>query len=43
MTNWIDPRYKDVVEAIRRAQDVRRTDPDGDQAPVRGFIVPSAG
>ncbi|MER6516169.1 MULTISPECIES: hypothetical protein [unclassified Streptomyces] len=37
MTEWIDPRYADIVSELREQQ----SDPDrrGPQ-PVRGFIVP---
>lgn len=37
MTEWIDPRYADVVAELREQQ----SEPDrrGPQ-PVRGFIVP---
>ncbi len=34
MTEWIDPRYRDVVREL----DARQREPD--QPPVRGFLVP---
>ncbi|MCY0956212.1 hypothetical protein [Streptomyces sp. H27-H5] len=38
MTEWIDPRYADVVAELRKQQD--GPDRRGPQQPVRGFIVP---
>lgn len=35
---WIDPRYADIVAAMRQAQAQR----GGDARPVRGFVVPAS-
>ncbi|MFI5983081.1 hypothetical protein ACIBEA_19680 [Streptomyces sp. NPDC051555] len=39
MTEWIDPRYADLVAEWDAARTTDSRDPDGPQ-PVRGFIVP---
>lgn len=36
MTEWIDPEYADVVDAMRAAQSAQTPDRNG---PVRGFVV----
>ncbi|WP_277816753.1 hypothetical protein [Streptomyces sp. AcH 505] len=35
---WIDPRYADLVKAMKQAAEQRRE--SGDARPVRGFVVP---
>ncbi|WP_267887242.1 hypothetical protein [Streptomyces sp. WM6372] len=40
MTEWIDPRYEDVVAALHEHE---RTGWRELQQPVRGFIVPEPG
>lgn len=37
---WIDPRYAEVVEAMKPAQTARDESPEGDPIPMRGFIIP---
>ncbi|MET9954197.1 hypothetical protein ABZ135_21975 [Streptomyces sp. NPDC006339] len=40
MTEWIDPRYAELVAAMRRAQ-CPPQDPDrSGPRPARGFVVP---
>lgn len=38
MTEWIDPRYADLVEALNAALRVQGPDRQG-RVPVRGFVV----
>jgi hypothetical protein len=38
MSEWIDPRYAELVAAWKRAQQPDRETQEG--RPVRGFIVP---
>ncbi|WP_272925673.1 hypothetical protein [Streptomyces sp. SID3212] len=39
MVEWIDPRYAEVVEAMRQAAE--GVDPESsDPVPMRGFIIP---
>lgn len=38
MSEWIDPRYAELVKAWKRAQQPGSRDPE--PKPVRGFIVP---
>ncbi|MET9319733.1 hypothetical protein ABZX75_05975 [Streptomyces sp. NPDC003038] len=40
MTEWIDPRYADLVAEWRAAQEPDSRDPD-EPRPVRGFLFPS--
>lgn len=39
---WIDPRYAEVVEAMRQAAESDDSEP-GETLPVRGFIIPPTG
>jgi len=39
MSEWIDPRYADLVAAWKRAQQPKSRNPQ-EARPVRGFIVP---
>ncbi|MBW8090624.1 MULTISPECIES: hypothetical protein [Streptomyces] len=40
---WINPKYADLVKAMRQAQaEAARQDPP-ETSPVRGFIVPDPG
>ncbi len=40
---WINPKYADLVKAMRQAQaNASRQDPP-DFRPVRGFVVPGTG
>ncbi|MET7761690.1 hypothetical protein ABZS71_06500 [Streptomyces sp. NPDC005393] len=40
---WINPKYADVVKAMRQAQaEASQQDPPVTQ-PVRGFVVPDSG
>ncbi|WP_275559250.1 hypothetical protein [Streptomyces sp. 5-6(2022)] len=40
---WINPKYADLVKAMRQAQaEASQQDPP-ETSPVRGFIVPDAG
>ncbi|WP_262986962.1 hypothetical protein [Streptomyces sp. FBKL.4005] len=41
MSEWIDPRYADLVAAWKRAQQPDSCDPES--KPERGFIIPSKG
>ncbi|MFF5534090.1 hypothetical protein ACFY71_16625 [Streptomyces cinerochromogenes] len=41
MSEWIDPRYADLVAAWKRAQQPDSRDPE--PKPARGFIIPSKG
>ncbi|HEY5837171.1 hypothetical protein [Streptomyces sp.] len=38
---WIDPRYADVIAAMRQAEAARRG-PETDRRRVRGLFLPSA-
>ena len=38
MSEWIDPRYADLVAAWKRAQQPTSRDPQEDR-PVRGFVI----
>lgn len=38
MTEWIDPRYANTIEALREVQTAQVPDRQG-PAPVRGFVV----
>ncbi|MFJ2646066.1 hypothetical protein ACIO1C_04940 [Streptomyces sp. NPDC087420] len=39
---WIDPRYAEVVEAMKQAAESE--DPESSEpAPMRGFIIPPKG
>lgn len=38
MSQWIDPRYADLVAAWKRSQEPDSRDPE-EPRPVRGFIV----
>ncbi|GAA2199979.1 hypothetical protein [Streptomyces bangladeshensis] len=42
MSEWIDPRYEELVAAWRRAQQPESRDPREPQ-PRRAFIVPPRG
>jgi hypothetical protein len=42
MSEWIDPRYAELVAEWRRAQEPDSRDPQ-DPRPVRAFIVPREG
>ncbi|WP_279616523.1 hypothetical protein [Streptomyces cellostaticus] len=37
MSEWIDPRYADLVAAWKRTQQPKSRDPE--PKPVRGFII----
>ncbi|MFI1762046.1 hypothetical protein ACH41H_08365 [Streptomyces sp. NPDC020800] len=39
MSEWIDPRYAELVAAFKRAQQPASRGPQQER-PVRGFIVP---
>ncbi|MEV7288348.1 hypothetical protein AB0O01_28020 [Streptomyces sp. NPDC093252] len=39
MSEWIDPRYAELVAAWKRAQRPGSRDPQQDR-PVRGFLIP---
>ncbi|MET9508935.1 hypothetical protein ABZX62_10735 [Streptomyces flavidovirens] len=39
MSEWIDPRYAELVAAWKRAQQPNSRDPQ--PRPVRGFIIPA--
>ncbi|WP_275404824.1 hypothetical protein [Streptomyces sp. SID10815] len=39
MSEWIDPRYAELVAAWKRAQQPDSRDPRAPR-PVRGFVVP---
>ncbi|MFH9658593.1 hypothetical protein ACH4NF_10815 [Streptomyces sp. NPDC017248] len=41
MSEWIDPRYADLVAAWKRAQEPGSRDPE--PQPKRAFIVPPKG
>ncbi|WP_333736360.1 hypothetical protein [Streptomyces sp. IBSBF 2806] len=41
MSEWIDPRYAELVEAWKRTQQPQSRDPQ--PQPKRGFIVPPKG
>ncbi|MFJ9020819.1 hypothetical protein ACIRPU_12665 [Streptomyces sp. NPDC102259] len=41
MSEWIDPRYAEVVAAWKRTQQPQSRDPQ--PQPKRGFIVPPKG
>ncbi|MEV0034760.1 hypothetical protein [Streptomyces sp. NPDC050804] len=36
---WIDPRYAELVAAMKRAE-AEQSDADDEPRPLRGFIVP---
>lgn len=38
MTEWIDPRYADIVEAPRKVRQAQTPNRQG-LVPVRGFVV----
>jgi hypothetical protein len=38
MSEWINPRYADLVAAWKRAQQPQSRDPE--PKPARGFIIP---
>lgn len=40
MAEWIDPRYADVIAAMRRAQAARKGPDDTGPLRVRGFVIP---
>ncbi|AEM83163.1 hypothetical protein [Streptomyces violaceusniger] len=37
---WIDPRYADLVAAMRKAQAETSRQAPPDNWPIRGFIIP---
>ncbi|MFK4797773.1 hypothetical protein ACI3K5_03655 [Streptomyces sp. MPA0124] len=39
MSEWIDPRYAELVAAWKRSQQPTSRDPQ-DERPVRGFVIP---
>ncbi|MEU0576765.1 hypothetical protein ABZ465_05550 [Streptomyces griseoincarnatus] len=39
MSEWIDPRYAELVAVWKRAQQPESRDPQ-EPRPVRGFVVP---
>jgi hypothetical protein len=41
MTEWIDPRYADVIAAMRRAQAARKGPNDTGPLRTRGFVLPA--
>lgn len=41
MSEWIDPRYAELVAAWRRTQEPDSRDPQ--ERPVRGFVIPPKG
>jgi hypothetical protein len=38
---WINPKYADVMKALRGAQQARQDSRERDTRPVRGFILPA--
>jgi hypothetical protein len=41
MSEWINPRYKGLVAAWKRAQQTSSRESQQRESPVRGFIFPS--
>ena len=40
---WINPKYADLVKAMRQAQAEASLQDPPETRPIRGFIVPDAG
>lgn len=39
--DWVNPKYADVMKALRGAQQARQDSRSRDTRPVRGFILPA--
>ncbi|SHL58613.1 hypothetical protein [Actinacidiphila paucisporea] len=38
---WIDPKYADVMKALKQAQQGRPENREDDARAVRGFVIPA--